>query len=588
MRISAPPACFPAFLLAVSLAAGPQTAPAPETAPASQTAPAVPEVPEAVKTFEAGKGIRIYLSESNALFLEVLLQDSDTLESVARKVMADPARWELLRAFNPEPPHGKRLKKRFIRVPYEELQDSYKLLTMARLFPEDSLEGDFWIHRTGRGKIPIPSESLWHLALWFTGDGRNFRALAEANSLRNLSPAPGEVVRIPRDLLLPVFAAPAPDQEGDLRFGKDEEGEYAAYRLKKGEAIYSAVVIRFTGLLEADEVNEMATTVARRSGIEDVRTLAVGYEVKIPREFVLPEFLPATDPRRIEYELSRREVARFRNQAVSKGLEGVTVILDAGHGGRDIGASHNGIWESDYVYDVMCRIKARLEKETAAQVLTTVKDTQYGYRIFGSRRIPLNENEEILTTPPLRLSSSAPNGVGVNLRWYLSNSYYRSLTRKGVDPEKIVFASIHADSLHPSLRGTMIYVPGEQYRKKTYGFSGPAYMARKEVREQRLVAFTKEQRQKSEGLSRELASHILSALKQRGARVDPYQPVRDRIIRKQRPWVPAVLRCNEVSVQVLLEACNINNADDARLLAEPSYRQKVADAFVDALLSYYA
>jgi N-acetylmuramoyl-L-alanine amidase len=49
-----------------------------------------------------------------------------------------------------------------------------------------------------------------------------------------------------------------------------------------------------------------------------------------------------------------------------------------------------------------------------------------------------------------------------------------------------------------------------------------------------------------------------------------------------------VLRCNQTFVQILLEACNINNPSDANLLTEPSYRQKVADAFVDALLSYYA
>jgi len=572
------------LLSALVLAASLSAAPVGDSSPPPRSAPGIPET---LKTFEAGSGIRIHLAENNALFLEVLRQDGDTLETVAQKVMADPSRWELLKTLNPEALPGTP-GKRFVRVPYEELQDSYKLLTMARLFPEDSLEGDFWIHRAGKGKIPMASESLWHLALWFTGDGRNFQTLADLNSLRNLAPVPGQAVQIPRSLLLPVFAAPVSNEEGDLRFGRDDEGEYAAYRLKKGEAIYSAVVIRFTGLLEADDVNEMATAVAKRSGIEDVRTLAVGYEVKIPREFLLPEFLPPGDPRRIEYELSRREVARFRNQAVSRGLEGVTVVLDAGHGGRDIGAARNGVWESDYAYDVLCRIKGRLEKETAAQVLTTLKDSQYGYRVFNSRRIPLNQEEVILTTPPLRLSSSVPNGVGVNLRWYLANSYYRSLTRKGIDPEKIVFASIHADSLHPSLRGAMIYVPGERYRTKTYGFSGSAYRARKEVREQPTVSFPKERRQKSEGLSREFASHLLKALKQRGARVHPYQPVRDRIIRKHRPWVPAVLRCNQTFVQILLEACNINNPADAKLLTDPAYRQKVADAFVDALLSYYA
>jgi len=570
------------FAFLAILAAAPRPVPSMAEGPAS-TAPTL-QLPERLRTFEVSPEIRIFLSEENALFLEVRRHEGDSQESVARRVMRNPERWDAIRAFNPDNSKA----AAYVLVPYEELQDSYKYLTIARLFPEDHLEGDFWLHPVGRGKIPVAAESLWHLALWLTGDGRNFQALAQLNQLRDLTPVAGQLIRIHQSLLLPAFAAPLPTVEGDLRFGRDEQGEYGAYRLRKGEAIYSSVVVRFTGLLDPDDVNQMASLVAKRSGIADMHSLAVGYEVKIPRESILPEFLPSGDLRRIEYELSRREVERFKNQAVSRGLEGVTVILDAGHGGRDIGASHNGVWESDYMYDVLCRIKEKLAKQTAAQVLTTIKDTQYGFQVFDTRKIPLNQSEAILTTPPLPLSSAAPNDLGVNLRWYLSNSYLRSLMRKGVDSDKVVFASLHADSLHPSVGGTMVYVPGEQYRTRTYGFKGAAYRARKEVREQTYVSFTKEQRQKSEGLSREFASHLLKALKARGAAIHPYQPVRDRIIRRTRPWVPAVLRCNQVSVQILLEVCNINNPRDARLLTDPAFRQKVADAFVDALLSYYA
>ena len=569
--------------LAVPVALPAMSVPAQQT---SSTGGTSIQLPESLRIFEVTPDIRIFLSEENALFLEVARSDSDTDEKVAQRVLRDPARWEAVKAFNPEKPGA--AGPRYVMVPYEDLQDTYQYLTMARLFPEDRLQGEFWLHPVGRGKIPTAAESLWHLALWFTGDGRNFQAIAEMNGLRNLSPTAGQILKIHRSLLLPVFSTARPIEAGDLIFSRDEQGEYGAYRLKKGEAIYSAVVVRFTGLLDPDDVNQMAKLVARRSGIADVSSLAVGTLVKIPRESILPEYLPSGDLRRIEYELSRREVERFKNQAVSRDLEGVTVILDSGHGGRDIGASHNGVWESDYVYDVLCRIKERLEKGTAAQVLTTIRDTQFGFRVFETRGIPLNQAEEILTTPPLRLSSSAPNEVGVNLRWYLSNSYLKSLESKGVDPEKVVFASVHADSLHPSLRGSMIYVPGEKYRTRTYGFKGAAYLARKEVREQNYVSFTLDERQKSEGLSRQFAAQLLKALKQRGALIHPYQPVRDRIIRRTRPWVPAVLRCNEVSVQILLEVCNINNPVDAKLLTDPAFRQKIADAFVDALLAYYA
>ena len=53
----------------------------------------------------------------------------------------------------------------------------------------------------------------------------------------------------------------------------------------------------------------------------------------------------------------------------AKGLAGVRVILDAGHGGRDVGATYDDVWESNYVYDVMCRLKHILEKKSGATVV---------------------------------------------------------------------------------------------------------------------------------------------------------------------------------------------------------------------------
>jgi len=48
-----------------------------------------------------------------------------------------------------------------------------------------------------------------------------------------------------------------------------------------------------------------------------------------------------------------------------------------------------------------------------------------------------------------------------------------------------------------------------------------------------------------------------------------------------------VLRCSEVPVEVLIEVSNLNNPTDSRLLADPAYRQRVAEAYVDALGRYY-
>jgi len=40
-------------------------------------------------------------------------------------------------------------------------------------------------------------------------------------------------------------------------------------------------------------------------------------------------------------------------------------------------------------------------------------------------------------------------------------------------------------------------------------------------------------------------------------------------------------------VQVLVEVSNLSNLADSRLIADPAYRQRVADAYVDALHLYY-
>jgi N-acetylmuramoyl-L-alanine amidase len=177
--------------------------------------------------------------------------------------------------------------------------------------------------------------------------------------------------------------------------------------------------------------------------------------------------------------------------------------------------------------------------------------------------------------------------MSVNLRWYLANSYHRALVKEGFDPLKVVFTSLHADARHPSLSGAMVYVPGEEYRRGRYGNGSARYAKYKEVRQAPFVKFSRSQREQSEALSREFAASFINALK--GAKVPVYsqRPIRERIIRRGRSWVPAVLRCNIVPVEVLIEISNLSNKKDSRRLAKPSFRQKVAEAYVEALRNYY-
>jgi len=551
-----------------------------------------------------------------------------------------------------------------LRLRSQSLDETWRVRVVRALFPDAGPGGDTWVHRVGSGKVPVPSQTLARIALWYTGSERNAPALAEVNPQAAQGTRTGQEIAVPRSLLLDGFArllpaseeaaapalalaemeagmepapaaspggpagdaevpeddfteapampetetrppgappgealpSPAPPPTGaprrppvaegasDLTYGRDAEGPYAAYRLKRGEALYSAVVVRFTGRVDVQEVNDLTVRVAARSGIRDPKHIPIGYKVRIPLDLLLTEYLPRDDPRRQEWERHQAEVERYTNPARSRNLEGVAVILDAGHGGRDRGAAHHGVWEHDYVYDVLCRVKTLLESRTRARVIPTIKDRRDGFKVQEKARLARNQAEVLLTDPPFPLSGTVPS---VNLRWYLSNSWYRKLVREGTDPSKIVFTSLHADARHPSLQGAMVYVPGAEYRSGRYGSRREVYARYREAREEPYVAFTREQRERSEGLSRQFADDLIEAFGDGGVRVHPYLPVRERIIRRGRAWVPAVLRCNIVPVEVLIEISNLSNPQDSKAIADPAYRQKVAEAYVDALGRYF-
>ncbi len=382
-----------------------------------------------------------------------------------------------------------------------------------------------------------------------------------------------------------VRAVDARAESYGLSYGSDAQGEYALYRLKRKEALYSSVVVRFTGRIYAADVNALAAEIAARSGVTDVTDMPIGYPVKIPFEVLQPEFLPLDHPRRREFEESQQASAQFSNPVRSLDLSGITDNLDAGHGGRDAGATKSGVWESTYVYDVMVRLKRYLEENTSAEVLTTTRDGGE-FRITERDVLPFSQGHHVLTTPPYSLLEDSR--VGVNLRWYLANSQYRRALSKGGKPEHVVFLSIHADSLHPSLRGAMAYIPDARLREGSFEKSGPAYATRREVQERPRVAYSWQHRVKSEGLSRQLALQVIESFRTHHLPVHPEQPVRQKIYRGRRPWVPAVLRYNEVPAGLLLEIGNLANEHDRKAISSREFRERVAVAIGEGIRAYYA
>jgi N-acetylmuramoyl-L-alanine amidase len=566
----------------------------------------------------------------------------DAWTRLAKRVTGDAENWKAIARANDA--DEALTVEQTVTVPLSLLRPELQRKVLSALFPGDGFFDGGYRHVVV-GSTGVEGESLWNIAEWFTGKGANYIEIRRSNPAQGLSTRRGDVILIPESLLAPAFrdGAPAPSRTGradgsssarpavvrakgetdapktaaevrgpqddtlqhatadddapeaaveavavgpspSLTFERSAAGPYAVYRLQKGEALYSSVAIRFTGRVYSRDVGDVLARIIKFNEIDDVARIRIGYPVRIPMDLLLPEYLPADAPARVAREQSQRESAKLARHTQARNLSGVRVILDAGHGGRDVGAAHDGVYESSYVYDVMCRLRQLVEKRSAATVFTTTRSRSDGYDVVDDDELSDQSDHVVLTNPEYGLDDPI---VGVNLRWYLANSLFRRAVRAKVAKEKVVFVSLHADSLHPSLRGAMVYIPGEKYVQGSYEKRDKVYLARAEVRESPRVRHSATESLAAEGLSRNLAESIVDAFDESGLKVHPFNPIRDNVVRDDHEWVPAIIRHNVVPTRVLIEICNLGNERDRELMKTRRYRQHVAEAIYRGIVSFY-
>ena len=190
-----------------------------------------------------------------------------------------------------------------MRVPYRLLLGSFRKIAIEALFPDDRATAEGWEHRVTA--LTGKPESLWKIAEWFTGDGTKYREIRKEDGIASLETREGQVVRIPARLLTRRFARRWPPLPPPRRprssTAEDAQGRYAIYRLQKGEALYSAVVVRFTGRVHAEDVNAKAN--GDRRAQRDLRR---------PRD---PGRVRDQDP---DVRISRRSFARRATRSASR------------------------------------------------------------------------------------------------------------------------------------------------------------------------------------------------------------------------------------------------------------------------------
>ncbi|MCF6283681.1 MAG: N-acetylmuramoyl-L-alanine amidase [Candidatus Hydrogenedentes bacterium] len=556
-------------------------------------------------------GVMIALKGGRTLYLECRPPQSSKREAFLKKYLADPGSAGRFKSLSTVP------------LMYKDLKPSVQRKIMETMFPQDFANPAGWWHTvTYDGAVGV--ETWWNLAEWLTGKGTNYKALESLKENRAASASTlvkGQVLFFPRSLLLAEFQKLSPDHkarmarlrppaprknvrvdeddkafvedfvEGELRYGSDSKGNYAAYKMKKGEALYTSVVIRFTEFREVTVVNEVADEILKRNRISNPRHIHVGKEIKIPLDMISDRYLPKDSERRQAFEASHAEVVPVRPTGrVGKGLDGVVVILDPGHGGADQGTHHGNVFEDELTYDIAVRIKKLLESSTRVRVHMTLHDKSQGDTAHNGKRFRHDEDEVVLTTP-----NYAPNNtrVSANLRWYLANDIYRKELARGIKAEDMLFASIHCDALYYKLRGSMVYVPGAAYRDENEAPpSSGIYNNFKEAREHRTVRFTKAELRRDEAMSRGFAKTLLRSLRSHNPRIAVHRtsdPIRNVIQRtRTKRYVPTVLRNTLVPTKVLVETANLKNPTDRERLSDPKWRQWYAEAFVAAVKAHYS
>ena len=239
----------------------------------------------------------------------------------------------------------------------------------------------------------------------------------------------------------------------------------------------------------------------------------------------LPPAAPATNSNG-KFSLSRQ-----------LGLSVSRIVIDAGHGGHDPGAHGNGINEAELTLDVALRVQKLLENQPGVEVVMT-RDTD----VF----IPLQERTAIA------------NREGADLFLSIHANASRNVQARGIETYFLNFA------MNPE---------AEAVAARENATSGQAMHSLPDL--VRTIALNNKINE-----SRDLAATVQRSMAKRLAAKN--RTLKDLGV-KQAPFVVLI---GAVMPSVLAEISFVTNKQDGTLLRTQAYRQQIAQALFEGILSY--
>lgn len=560
-------------------------------------------------------GIHIVCHPSYKIFIECYSNSAKNLNQWLNSNLQNPTETSMYQKANS-----------FI-VPLNKFKYSLYTTAFTKLFRKDALTQDGWVH-TVPTRYSLNRDALNLLSIALTGTAENAEKIIfhPLNKDKTLPLKENEKIIIPSQLLIqeiklkitlsesknnatltpsepnknsltltqtesfsPIQNSLSPPQpyqikinHPELKYGKDEKGEYLIYKIKRGETIHGTVIPLFTTCKTKKEKLIVSKEILKRSGFTSDKQVKANSSIKIPLKYIKPELVNGISSLDINTSLGK--------SARKDSLKNIVVILDPGHGGKDKGAlrEFKKVFEDELNYDIAVRTMKYLQERTSAKVYMTLRDNSEGFEPYNGKTFLDDEDEIIPVNPPY---NPQEKDASAHLRWILANSIMRNNEATGITRNKMIFISIHFDSLPDSYSGARVFVPSSSYRTKieTPKSRKVNFSSFAEWRDNKPRILTASEKIRDEEYSRRFANMLVSNLKQNNIAIyNNGLPIQEIINRSPRStFVPAVLRNTEIPTKILIECANLNNDKDLSNATNPAWRQKLAETIAKSITSYF-